>query len=879
MNRQLNWSTKGKRSLIIGTCLALCLTSATANAQKGGPFGLFKKKAPAADTVKPVKPVDKNGLKPYSEVITSAAITQKGVITVHRVKNDYFFEVPLRLMGRQFLVVNKLSKVAEKLNEAGVNKGMNFDNLVISFELDTALGKVFLRKDNPFYTAPAGDAIAASVADNFLPALIDNFKIEAWSKDSSAVVLKVNKTFDGTSSSLNKVFDALSLMSSADKELSRIVNMKSFENNLVIKSELTTKVTGVELSLEVTSNIVLLSPNPMTPRFSDTRVGFFSTPRWYFSDKQQELEKRELVTRWKLEPKASEREKYFRGELVEPEKPIIYYIDPATPPQWRTWIKKGIEDWQVAFEAAGFKNAIIAKDAPTNDPNFDPDNTSYSVVTYAASAQANAMGPSVVDPRSGEIIEADIIWWHNVMTIIQSWMRVQTGIIDPSARGNVFSDELMGSAIRFVSSHEVGHTLGLKHNMAASYSFPVDSLRSPSFTSRMGGTAPSIMDYARFNYIAQPGDGVTQITPVIGEYDKYAIAWAYRYLGKDDPREELKTLNEWILSKSNNPIYRYGEQQEMRNGIDPSAQSEDLGDDAMKAGKYGIMNLKRIMPLITKWTQEEGTSYRQAGRLYSAVVNQWYMYNYHVLTNVGGIYLNQVVFGENKDSYRHVEKEKQQRAVQYLINEAFKTPEWLFKDTLIRKAYLVKESPVGPMEYTSIAMLTGSQSYIYYDLLREERMNRMAENEAINGVKNAYTISELLNDLQHGVFATTLAHKLPDINDRNSQKGYVDALIVSIQKVTENSSSKKSDMLLPTSPLSVLCGHEHAAASGDRSFGDRNMVFNQVKRVSDGISAKRGALKRIMQLLQTAIPSTKDQMVKDHYADLVMRIKDALNEK
>ncbi|MBO9631537.1 MAG: zinc-dependent metalloprotease [Chitinophagaceae bacterium] len=878
MKKELYHSMNGRHSWIMVLCLALSVPSVTTQAQ--GRWRLFKKKAQPADTVKPVKPVDKSGLKPYNEVITSAAITHKGVMTVHRVRNDYFFEIPLQLMHRQFLVVNKLSKVAEKLNDAGVNKGMNFENLVISFELDTALGKVFLRKDNPFYSVPPGDAIAASVADNFLPALIDHFKIETWNKDSSAVVVKANKTFDGTSTSLNKVFDALSLGSSADRELSRIVNMKAFENNIVVKSELSTKVTGVELSIEITSNIVLLAATPMTPRFADMRVGYFSTPRWYFSDKQHELEKRELVTRWRLEPKAADRERYFRGELVEPEKPIVYYIDPATPPQWRPYIKKGIEDWQAAFEAAGFRNAIIAKDPPTDDPDFDADNTSYSVVTYAASEKANAMGPSVVDPRSGEIIEADIIWWHNVMTLIHSWMRVQTGIIDSNARGNHFSDEMMGNAIRFVSSHEVGHTLGLKHNMAASYSFPVDSLRSPSFTSRMGGTASSIMDYARYNYIAQPGDGVTQITPVIGAYDKYAIAWAYRYLGKNDPREELTTLNQWIRTHENDPAYRYGEQQEMRNAIDPRSQSEDLGDDAMKAGQYGIQNLKRIMPLITKWTREDGNTYLEAGRLYAAVINQWYMYSYHVLTNVGGIYLNQVVYGEQKDSYRHVEKEKQRKAVQYLISEVFNTPEWLFKDSITRKSYMVRESPVGPLEYGSIAMLTGTQSYLYFDLLREERMNRMAENEAINGARNAYTISDMLNDLYKGIFSVTLSRKLPDINERNSQKGYIDALITSIQKVTETSSAKRSDLLIG-SPVSLICGHDHNAdkANEERSFGDRNMVFSQVKRISDGISAKRGALKRIMQLLQSVIPSTKDQMVKDHYEDLALRIKDALNEK
>ena len=302
-----------------------------------------------------------------------------------------------------------------------------------------------------------------------------------------------------------------------------------------------------------------------------------------------------LVSRWRLEPKPEDMEKYKRGELVEPVKPIVFYIDPSTPKQWREEIKAGVRDWQAAFEAAGFKNAVIAKDAPEDDEDFDIDDIRYSVITYAASQQANAMGPSVVDPRSGEIIEADVVWWHNVMSLLHTWMRVQTAPIDPRARANKLSDEHMASAIRFVSSHEVGHTFGLKHNMGASHAFPVDSLRSPSFTAKMGGTASSIMDYARFNYVAQPGDkerGVKLTPPHLGLYDYFTIKWLYTpLLDEKTTDEEVPVLDRWIGEKAGDPVYRYGRQQ-INSRWDQSSFEEDLGDDPMKSSAYGIKNLK-----------------------------------------------------------------------------------------------------------------------------------------------------------------------------------------------------------------------------------------------------------------------------------------------
>ncbi len=659
---KLIWMRKNGTLLMATLMMLLALTT------DSYAWGFRKRKAEKTDTA-----IVKTGR--YDE-ITKKAKSRDGMFTIHQVEGDWYFELPDTLMGRDLLIVNKVSGVPYELNDAGLNKGMSYEDKLIRFHKDIVQKKVWVTTWNPRVSVPEGDAIARSVKDNYREAVIEQFPIEAFNNDSTAVLIKVNKVFDGSEKSFNDLYNSISLGTAVKRELSRIASMKSFPQNIVVKSFLTTQVTegheSVPVTVETTTNIVLLPEQPMKPRFADNRVGFFSTPHIYFNDKQQAVEKRELVHRWRLEPKPEDVEKYKRGELVEPVKPIVFYIDPATPAQWREAIKAGVFDWQEAFEAAGFKNAVVAKDAPADDPDFDIDDSRYSVITYAASQQANAMGPSVIDPRSGEIIEADVVWWHNVMTLLHTWMQVQTAPVDPRARFNTFEDEYMASAIRFVSSHEVGHTFGLKHNMGASYAFPVDSLRSRTFTAKMGGTASSIMDYARFNYVAQPEDGVERITPVIGMYDKYAINWAYRWLDVEEPHEELPVLNEWITAHSGDPMYWYGEQQDSRDPIDPRAQDEDLGNDLIKANRYGILNLKRIVPNIEKWTSAPGENYIQAGKLLMAVINQWKMYAGHVMAYVGGFYINNPVAGEDFCRYVPVEKKNSVRQSSICLRKCFK---------------------------------------------------------------------------------------------------------------------------------------------------------------------------------------------------------------
>nr|WP_260391974.1 zinc-dependent metalloprotease [Empedobacter falsenii] len=809
-------------------------------------------------------------VKKIDELIKKGSY-KKGLFNTIQVKTDIYFEIPDSLFGRQFLVVNKLSQVPMEVNEAGLNKGMNYENKVISFYHDKVAKKVWVKTIVPQVSSPKNDAITASVKDNFSESIIEVFDIEAQNNDSTAVAIKVNKIFDGNQKSFNDVLTNIGLGGSVKANLSYVEKVKTFPENIVVKSQLTTSVNegGVDLAvtLGVTSNIVLLSTTPMQPRLADNRVGYFTEKHWFFNDAQHKMEDQRFITKWRLEPKDEDKEKYLKGELVEPKKPIIYYIDPSTPKQWRQKIIAGVHDWQVAFEQAGFKNAIIAKEPTADDKDFDIDDVRYSVITYAASPKSNAMGPSVVDPRSGEILEADIIWWHNVMTSLHDWMRIQTGPIDPKARGNKFSDEHMGEAIRFVSSHEVGHTFGLKHNMGASFSYPVESLRSKEFTDKMGGTAPSIMDYARYNYVAQPEDGVTAITPKIGLYDKYAIEWGYRWFPNQET--EKASLRKMIEKHEDDPMYFYGEQQSYLSTIDPRSQSEDLGDDAVLASEYGMKNLKRVSENILKWTYEDGKSYINTGKLYYQTIGQWDLYSNHVLANVGGIYLNNTYFGIDKKAYEPVPADMQRKAVNYLNENVIQLPKWLFFNDILDKTYAIKNSPMGPYEQTPYTLAREMQYGLIYNLFTDDRLLRMLENELkhqeLKSNEKIYTVENLFDQVRSAAFdkKSNLT-----ILEKMTQKNYVDALIVSINKLFEKTTvtglTIDQNLQVPT-----ICNYL------DEEKMARNINYSSMKRVSEVTTYKRAELQRVLTLLNKK-KNNGDASTKAHYADLIIRIKEAL---
>lgn len=845
-------------SLISGPCHAIPSESVPE-------MGIFKKKKKAEQ---------QQPASDYKKLVGSDSVNIQGVMNVIKKEQDYYLEMPVNLMGRVFLVSNKLQRVPQELNEAGVNRGINYENQCIRFEWDKTKKTVFVRQQRNTPEVNPDDAMAASVESNYIDPLIASLKVEAVANDSSTVIFKVNDLFNGKKTYLNDVFNLINIGTSADSDLSHIVSIKAFSNNVTATSELTTVVhegkSKINITVEVSSSLVLLPETPMAARKENQRVGYFTTSRLQYGDHQQEVSRNSYITRWRLEPK--DEEAYMRGELVEPKKPIVFYIDQAVPAFLRSNIKKGMTDWNIAFEKAGFKNAVQAYDL-TDSIAAEGDDMRYSVLTYDASEKANAMGPSVIDPRTGEILEADIIWWHNVKSLLREWIIVQTGAYNEDARQFNLPESLIGEAARFVACHEVGHSLGLRHNMIASNAYPTDSLRSKAFTDRVGGTAASIMDYARFNYVAQPGDGIKTSTPHIGPYDMMAIEWGYRWY--PDEKEAAETQADF-LKKHSGKEYRYSETQSQRTAIDPRALSEDLGDDAMKSASYGIENLKRVMPNIINWTRtgEAGQTYDEASKLYQGVIFQWSLYLYHVLANVGGMYIENTTIDDGKQTFTFVEKDKQKRAVQFLMDEVFTCPEWLFRSDLTKYTFINKNTPLGVQEQSPDYALQNQQSYMLWDMLDNSRIMRMFANEQANG-KDAFTAVDMMNMLHKHFFAKTIAGKQLNIDERQLQKNLVDALITAAAQqegVKINKKIHDTPAIIDSPEFNWQC---RSLSSAPRTI---DMGGTQTARVSDAISVKRGELIRILSLLKSK-RHTGDTATQFHYEDVIMRIQTALGQE
>ncbi|PMC11244.1 peptidase M10A/M12B [Hoylesella timonensis] len=853
---------KGK-SLFIIICAGF-MFSATSMEMRAAcqiwPFSKKKKK-----TEKPISN--------YKRLTGRDSVEMHGVFNVIKKGDTIYYEIPTKLMGREFLVVNRLQRVPSELNESGVNKGINYENQTVRFEWDKRQKRLIVRQQRITPEVPSSAAMAGSVKDNYIDPILANLKIEGMASDSSTVIVKVNDLYNGKENFLNDVFNNINLGTSPIANLSRIIDIKAFKNNVTATSELTTTVhegnSKVNVTVVVSSSLSLLPKYPMQGREEDARVGYFTTSNIQYNDYQNKVEPKNYITRWRLVP--SDTAAYLRGELVEPVQPIMFYIDQAVPKHLRPYIKKGMTDWNKAFERAGFKNAIQVFDY-TDSLAQVGDDMGYSVLTYAASTKANAMGPSVIDPRTGEILEADIVWWHNVQSLISEWIKVQTGAQNPQARRMRLPEELIGDAVRFVACHEVGHSLGLRHNMIASNAYPTDSLRSVSFTQRMGGTSSSIMDYARFNYVAQPGDGVKVMSPNIGPYDLMAIEWGYRWYPQGT--DEQQKLNDF-LEKHRGRLYKYSEAQSQRTAIDPRALSEDLGDDAVKSARYGIANLKRIVPNIIKWTTtgEPGQDYDEASNLYSAVIYQWSLYLYHVMANVGGMYLENLTVGDGQTSFHFVEKSKQRQALQFLLDEVLSEPKWLFDTPLSKLTYLQRKTPLGVEEQQPFYMLKNQQNYIFWDLLNNDRLMRMYENEYENG-KKAFTPVEFMDMLHRHIFKTTLAAKSPNLLERNLQKSFIDALITA---AAEGEGVKINKKLFENSFLDQLdkqlgCQEETYLSSKSRNI---QMTNTQVTRNSDALSLKRGEMIRVMKLLKSRLHRS-DTTTRLHYEDVILRIQTAL---
>lgn len=803
---------------------------------------IFKKKKKKTETA--AEKPNKDKIQPYDKVITKEAKTDAGLFDVHIVDDKHYYEIPDSLFNREMLMVSRISKTASEIGFGGGK----INTQVLRWEKKDK--KVLLRVVS--HDVVAADSLPvheAVVNSNFEPVLYA-FDIKAFKKDSlsPATVIEVDDIFtkDTKAFGMPESYRKRYKVSRLDDGRSFIESIKSYPLNVEAR-HVKTYLAGEppsngslgSISIEINNSMVLLPKEPMKRRYFDRRVGWFARGQVDYGLDAQESKTITFLDRWRLEVKDEDREKFRNGELVEPKKQIVYYVDRATPKQWVPYIKQGIEDWQVAFAEAGFKNVIIAKDPPSpeEDPEWSPEDVRYSVVRYLASPIPNANGPHVSDPRSGEILESDINWYHNVMSLLRNWFFVQTAAINPSAQSVEFDEEVMGRLIRFVSSHEVGHTLGLPHNMGSSVAYPVDSLRSASFTKKFG-TAPSIMDYARFNYIAQPGDEGVALMPDIGVYDKYAIKWGYRPILDKSAKEEKPILDQWILEHAGDPLYRFGHQQ-VGDIVDPSSQTEDLGDNAIKASEYGIANLQRIVPKLIEWTQEDGKNYDDLETLYGQVVAQYNRYMGHVSNNIGGVYEYHKTYDQEGAVYTHVDAEHQENCMEFLQEQLFQTPEWLLDQDIF-----------GRIQYSGfVERIRSIQERTLNNIMSLGKMARLVENEAINGTK-AYTLVEMMDDLRKGIWSELSTGRKIDTYRRNLQKAHLDRLAY---LMTAENQKKLPD------------------------FGGYRKSTAVNTSQSDIRSVARAELNQLKREIRNAMGRSSDRMSKYHLQDVVNRIDHILD--
>ena len=813
------------RVLAVALPISLVAQQPTPNRPAGGA-------PPAGDQQRAERPQQPEAPKPYSQVITDKATTDSGVFIIHQLGDKLFYEIPRAELGKPFLLVIRYTAAPAGTRYAGEEYG---DRVVRWQRLGN---RILLRGVSYSVVADSTEPVSRAVRMSNYEPVLATFDVAAYSPNAdSNAVIDVSRLFttDVPEFSPRRQLRATAI----DPTRSLIERATTFPTNVEVEALQTYRSDSANVNPAQASetavmhySMVLLPARPAKARLCDNRVGYFNVNQEDYGTDEQRTAKRCYIARWRLEPKDTS------AAVSDPVKPIVFYIDPATPAKWVPWLKKGIESWEPLFRAAGISNAIQARDVPgkSEDPKFSLEDARYSSVRWLPSPTENAYGPHISDPRTGEILQTSIGFYHNVMNLVRDWYFVQVGPDDPRAARLPMPDSMMGRFLMYVVAHEVGHTLGFPHNMKASSSYPTDSLRSRTFTAKYTDEA-SIMDYGRFNYVAQPGDGATLI-PTQGPYDFYAVNWGYHFIANaTTPQAERPYLDSLARLQDHNPMLRFGN----ADGIDPEAQTEDLGSDGIASTRYGIMNLKRVVPmLIPATTTDRLADYDDLDEMYDQVVGQWQRELGHVVTIVGGVYRAEHYPDQPGSIFTAAPRARQQAAVRFLLDNAFRTPTWLLDAQILR---LTKQNGI-------VDQMARAQGGLLNGLLNDSRWNRLVEQEATAPVDApAYKLSELLSDLSGGLFSELGTGASIDVYRRNLERAYVDQLGLKFQPVPE------------------------------QRFPNFPGFIPPAPRPPEATAAARGALRDLDGRIAAALPRVKDRDTRNHLLDLRARIDHILNPK